>query len=420
MSGQDSPRKPSLFKSLGPGIITGAADDDPSGIATYTQAGAMFGTALLWTAIATWPLMAVSQMACARIGMVTGEGLASALERKFPRWVLIAICVALFFANTLNVGADLAAMADGTEMIFGGTSAVYLIVYGLVISWATVELRYSQISRSLQFLALCLLAYVASVFVVGPDWPATLKSTFTPDWPRGATQWSLLVAILGTTISPYLFFWQASEEVEEEKCEGRDTVEKRAGATAEELHARRLDIGIGTFFSNAVMFFIILCGALTLHAHGFTRIETSRQAAEALRPIAGEAAFLLYAIGLLGVGFLAIPTLTGSAAYALAETFGWDQGLDAPLKKARAFYAVILFSMIFAVAFDFSGVNPIVALYWSAVVNGLLAPFILLGVFFVIRDEKIMRGQPSSGLSQTVLGLCTLLMFGAAIGMFVF
>ena len=230
----------------------------------------------------------------------------------------------------------------------------------------------------------------------------------------------MLVAILGTTISPYLFFWQASQEVEEEKAAGRDTLEKRVGATDEELRTRKYDVGIGTFFSNIVMYFIILSTALTLNKHGLTNIETSRQAAEALVPLAGRFASLLYTVGLLGVGFLAIPTLTGSAAYALAETFGWDQGLDAKLGKARSFYAVVVMSTIFGIVFDFSGVNPIKALYWSAVVNGLLAPFLLLGIFAVIRDVKIMQGQPATKLGQVGVGVCTVLMFGAAIGMFFF
>ena len=238
--------------------------------------------------------------------------------------------------------------------------------------------------------------------------------------PSTPAHWSMLVAILGTTISPYLFFWQASQEVEEEKASGRDSVDKRIGATSKEITARKYDIGIGTLFSNVVMYFIILSTALTLHRHGLTNIETSRQAAEALVPIAGKFASLLYTMGLLGVGFLAIPTLTGSAAYALAETFGWDQGLDAPILKAQAFYAVVIISTVFAIGLDFSNINPIKGLYWSAVVNGLLAPFLLLGIFLVIRDKKIMKNQPTSALGQLAVALCLVLMFAAAIGMFVF
>jgi NRAMP (natural resistance-associated macrophage protein)-like metal ion transporter len=408
-----------FWESAGPGIVAGAADDDPSGIGTYTQAGAQFGTIFLWTAVLTWPLMAAVQMACARIGMVTGEGLASALEKKFPRPVLIVFCFALFLANTLNVGADLAAMADSAEMLGGGSSHIYVIVFGLLIAWGTVQLRYFHISRVLKWLALFLFSYIITTFIVGPNWKEALVDTFTPAWPSSKEQWAMLVAILGTTISPYLFFWQASQEVEEEKAAGRNTLATRRGATVTELRTRKYDVGIGTFFSNIVMYFVILSTALTLHRHGLTNIETSKQASEALIPLAGKFASLLYTVGLLGVGFLAIPTLTGSAAYALAETFGWDQGLDAKLGKARAFYAVILASMIFGIAFDFSDINPIRALLWSAVMNGLLAPFLLLGIFLIIRDKALMKGQPTSKLGQATVGVCTLLMFAAAVGMFV-
>ena len=409
-----------FWNSMGPGIITGAADDDPSGIGTYTQAGAQFGVGFLWTAILTWPLMAAVQMACARIGMVTGEGLASALEKKFPRPVLIIFCFALFIANTLNVGADLSAMADSAEMLGGGSSHIYVIIFGLVIAWATVQLRYFHIARVLKWLAVFLFAYIIAAFIVGPDWIDALKHTFIPHWPADKLEWGMLVAILGTTISPYLFFWQASQEVEEEKAAGRDTVAKRIGATFQDIRTRQYDVVIGTFFSNLVMYFIILSTALTLHRNGLTNIETSRQAAEALTPLAGKFAALLYTVGLLGVGFLAIPTLTGSAAYALAETFGWDQGLDAKLGKARAFYAVIIISTLFGIIFDFSDINPIKGLYWTAVVNGLLAPFLLAGIFFVIRDKVIMKGQQATVMGTWAVGISTLLMFGAAAGLLFF
>ncbi|MBC7658148.1 MAG: divalent metal cation transporter [Chitinophagaceae bacterium] len=411
--------KAKLFlHSMGPGVVTGAADDDPSGIGTYTQAGAMFGSAFLWTALITWPLMASVQMACARIGMVTGEGLASALEKKFPRFVLVIFCFALFLANTLNVGADLAAMADSAEMLGGGSSHIYVVILGASIAWATVRLRYFHIARVLKWLAISLFSYIIAAFIVGPNWDEVMRDTLFPTFPQSKDQWVMLVAILGTTISPYLFFWQASQEVEEEKAAGRNTLKKRIGATSSEILTRKFDVGIGTFFSNIVMFFIILTTSLTLNKHGLTNIESSRQAAEALVPLAGRFASLLYTAGLLGVGLLAIPTLTGSAAYALAETFGWDQGLDAKLGKARAFYAVIIVSTLFGIIFDFSGINPIKSLYWSAVVNGLLAPFLLLGILFVIRDKVIMKGQPGSKIGQTMVALSTILMFGAAFGMF--
>jgi Mn2+/Fe2+ NRAMP family transporter len=414
------PRKIKLFfDSAGPGIITGAADDDPSGIGTYTIAGAQLGTRFLWTALLTWPLMAAVQMACARIGMVTGEGLASALEKKIPRWLLILFCYALFLANTLNVGADLSAMADSAEMLTGITSRFYVLLFGIVISVATVRLRYYHIARVLKWLAIILFAYVITAFLTGPNWKEILVDSFTLQWPTNSNEWATLVAILGTTISPYLFFWQASQEVEEEKASGRDTVEKRRGATDKELLTRKYDVGMGTFFSNLVMYFVILTAALTLHKHGLMNIQNSQEAAVALEPLAGRFAALLYTVGIIGVGLLAIPTLTGSAAYALAETFGWDQGLDASLGKAKAFYAVVISSCVFGVIFDFVNLSPIQALYWSAVINGLLAPFLLLGILLVLFDKKLMQNQSGSMKSKISIILTMILMFGAAIGMFV-
>jgi NRAMP (natural resistance-associated macrophage protein)-like metal ion transporter len=401
-------------------VITGAADDDPSGIATYSIAGAQLGTGLLWTAFLTWPLMAFVQMMCARIGMVTGEGLAGALRRRFPRPVLIAVAVMLLTANTINIGADLAGMADAAAMLSGLSSHLFVLLFGIGIALATIRLRYRQIAAVLTWLALSLFAYVATAFLIHPRWSAVLHDAFVPALPRGRTAWATLVAILGTTISPYLFFWQASQEVEEEKAKGRRMLVSRRGATPEEMTLRRLDVGIGTFASNLVMFFIILTTALTLHAHGQTRIETSRQAAEALRPLAGDLAATLYTVGILGVGLLAIPTLSGSAAYAFAETFRWSQGLDEKLARARPFYAVVALSTAVGIGMDFLGVKPVAALFWSAVLNGLLAPFLLVGVLIIAADREIMEGQPSSRLSYAVVAVTTLLMFAAAVGMFVF
>jgi NRAMP (natural resistance-associated macrophage protein)-like metal ion transporter len=409
-----------FFSTLGPGVITGAADDDPSGIATYSIAGAQLGTALLWTALLTWPLMAAVQMMCARIGMVTGEGLAGALRKRFPKPLLIAACVALLGANVINIAADLAGMADAAEMFTGVNSHFLVVVFGIAIAAATVRLRYLQIATVLKWLALVLGAYVITAFLVHPHWSRVLRDAVVPSLPVGSNAWATLVAILGTTISPYLFFWQASQEVEEEKAKGRRMMVRREGASKDEIVDRKVDVGIGTFFSNAAMFFIILTTALTLHAHGMTHIETSRQAAEALRPLAGRLAATLYTVGILGVGFLAIPTLAGSAAYAFAETFDWRQGIDEKVQGARGFYAVLLLATAAGIALDFARINPIRALFWTAVINGLLAPFLLVGVLIVASDRKLMNGQPSSRLGRTAVGLATLLMFLAAIGMFVF
>jgi NRAMP (natural resistance-associated macrophage protein)-like metal ion transporter len=423
MTKESAPRKPNpvrrFFSLLGPGLITGAADDDPSGVATYSIAGAQLGTSLLWTAFITWPLMGAVQFMCARIGMVTGQGLGAAFGRKFPRPLIILASLALLGANTINVGADLSGMADAAEMLTGFNSHWFVVLFGLGIAFATIRFRYYQIAMILKWLALFLFAYVITAFIVGPDWKTVLHDTFVPSWPKGHDAWQNLVAILGTTISPYLFYWQSSQEVEHEKAMGRRMVRQREGATKREIIDRKLDVGIGTFFSNFVMYFIILTTALTLHAHGIKDIDTSKQAAEALKPFAGSIAYTLYTVGLIGVGLLAIPTLTGSAAYAFAETFKWRQGLDERFKGARYFYGVIILSTVVGIAMDFLGINPVKALFWTAVINGVLAPFLLIGILFVACDRKLMNGQPSSWVSRVAVAITMLAMFVAAIAMFI-
>ena len=363
--------------------------------------------------------MAAVQMMCARIGKVTGQGLAANFKQRFPSWLLRVVIVALLAANTINIGADLAGMADAAEMLSGVKAHFFVVVFALLISWATVRLHYHQIANVLKWLVLVLFAYPITSFVVGADWGAVARATFIPSMPHTGDQWSMLVAILGTTISPYLFFWQASEEVEEEKSAGQSTLAQRRGATRKELELRNFDVGVGAFFSNMVMFFIILTTAITLNRHGMTHIETTRQAAEALRPLAGKFAATLFTVGIVGVGFLAIPTLAGSAAYAFAETLGWRQGLDKKLKQARAFYALILLSTGVGVGVDFVGINPVKALYWTAVINGLLAPFLLVAILVVAADKKLMQGQPSSRLGWIVVAITTVAMFAAGVAMFV-
>jgi len=417
-------RSSSRFKqflgSIGPGVITGAADDDPSGIATYSSAGALLGTSLLWTAFITWPLMGVVQFMCARIGMVTGQGLGGVFRKKFPRWVVVAFSLALLAANSINIGADLSGMADAGQLLSGIPSMLLVFVFGIGIAAATIAFPYQRIANILKWLALSLFAYVIAAFVTGASWAGVLRSTFVPSMPHGKEAWGMLVAILGTTISPYLFYWQAAQETEEEKARGQMSIASRRGATGGEIVNRKLDVGLGSFFSNLVMYFIILTTALTLHRHGVTHINTSKQAAEALGPIAGRFAALLFTAGVLGVGFLAIPTLSGSAAYALAETFRWKEGLDRPLWSAPDFYAVVVISSLIGIGLNFARVSPIRALYWSAVVNGLLAPFVLVAILIVASDRKLMCGQPSSMLSRFIVVITTLLMFGAGVGMFVF
>jgi NRAMP (natural resistance-associated macrophage protein)-like metal ion transporter len=409
-----------VLASLGPGIIAGAADDDPSGIATFSIAGAQHGVALLWTALLTIPLMAFVQMMCARIGMVTGRGLAGALHKKFPRPLIVVAAAALFLANSINVGADLSGMADAAEMLTRINSHVFVLFFGAGIVAATIFFRYHQIAGILKWLALILFAYVITGFIVRPDWPAIARAAFIPAWPKNHGQWSTLVALLGTTISPYLFFWQSSQEVEEEKSMGRRMLARRFGATPKELIDRKIDIDIGMFFSNIVMFFIILTTALTLHRGGITDIKTSKDAAQALFPLAGKFAATLFTVGIVGTGLLAIPTLAGSAAYALAETFAWREGLDQRFRGARWFYLAIIISTAVGIALDFLGVNPVRALYLSAVINGCLAPILLVGIVIASLDARLMKNQPSSIPSVIVVSLTTLIMFGAAIGMFVF
>jgi NRAMP (natural resistance-associated macrophage protein)-like metal ion transporter len=408
-----------LLSSLGPGIITGAADDDPSGIATYSIAGAQFGTLFLWTALLTFPLMASVQMMCARIGKVTGMGLAANLALRFPRWLLLVGIFALLIANTINIGADLAGMADAANMLMGINVHVWVIAFAIIICWATVRLQYRHIAMVLKWLVIVLFAYPVTAFIVGADWAQVARAALWPSIPHGKEAWATLVAILGTTISPYLFFWQASEEVEEDKDAGKVTLFLRRGATVKELEFRNVDVGVGAFFSNVAMFFIILTTALTLNRHGLTNISTTRQAAEALRPLAGNFAALLFTVGILGVGFLAIPTLAGSAAYAFAETLGWRQGLSKQMKHARSFYGVILLSTCAGVALNFLHINPVSALYWTAVINGLLAPFLLVGILMVAGSRKLMQGQPSSRLGWITVAVTTVAMFAAGIAMFV-
>jgi NRAMP (natural resistance-associated macrophage protein)-like metal ion transporter len=404
---------------LGPGLISGAADDDPSSIGTYSVVGAQFGTSVLWTAFITWPLVAAIQMMSARIGLVTGRGLACALYEKFPRPLVTVISVGLLVANTITVGADLSAMADAAEMLSGLNSHYYVIFFGVIIALGTVLFRYRQIANLLKWFALSLFAYVLTAFVVHPNWNTVLRETLLPTRPTGHEAWVGLVAILGATISPYLFFWQASQELEEKRDLG-PVMHSEEGARPKRIRARNLGVAAGTLFSNLAMYFIILTTALTLHRNGITNIDTSRDAAAVLMPLAGAFAATLFTVGIVGVGLVSIPTLITSAAYALAETFRWNHGLSEKFKAARPFYSVIILSSVMGVALDFADVSPMKALYWAAVANGVLAPFLLIGILIVASDRKIMGQQPSSLLSRLTVAVTALAMLGAAVGMFVF
>jgi NRAMP (natural resistance-associated macrophage protein)-like metal ion transporter len=409
-----------FFAVLGPGLISGAADDDPSSIGTYSVVGAQFGTAVLWTAFITWPLIAAIQMMCARIGLVTGTGLAHALGEKFPRPLVAAISLGLLVANTITVGADLSAMADASEMLSGLNSHYYVIFFGVIIAPGTVLFRYRQIANLLKWFALSLFTYVLTAFVVHPNWNTVLHETLLPSWPTGHDAWAGLVAILGATISPYLFFWQTSQELEEKRDAGRVMHSEGQGARTKRIRARNLGVAAGTLFSNLAMYFIILTTALTLHRNGITNIDTSRDAAAVLLPLAGPCAATLFTVGIVGVGLVSIPTLITSAAYALAETFRWKDGLNEKFKAARPFYSVIILSSVIGIALDFADASPMKALYWAAVANGVLAPFLLIGILIVASDRTIMRQQPSSLLSRLTVAVTALAMLGAAVGMFVF
>jgi NRAMP (natural resistance-associated macrophage protein)-like metal ion transporter len=405
---------------LGPGLITGAADDDPSSIGTYSVVAAQLGTSVLWTAFITWPLIAAIQMVCARIGIVTGRGLARALGEKFPRPLVMLVAVVLLITNTITVGADLSAMADAAEMLSGLNSHYYVVFFGVIIALGTILIRYRRIANLLKWFALSLLTYMLTAFVLHPNWHFIMHETFLPAWPTAHAGWAGLVAILGATISPYLFFWQASLELEE-KCDPDPVVFfNGSGAGSKRLQARRMDVGFGTLFSNLAMYFIILTTALTLHHNGINNIDTSSDAAAALRPLAGPFAATLFTIGIVGVGLVAIPTLITSSAYALAETFRWKNGLHRRFHAARPFYGVIMLSMLVGVGLDLTNISPMKALYEAALINGVIAPFLLVGILLVASDRKIMRQQPSPWLARVLVGLSASIMFGAAIGMFVF
>jgi NRAMP (natural resistance-associated macrophage protein)-like metal ion transporter len=408
------------FRVLGPGVIAGAADDDPAGIATYSVVGAQFGNAFLWSAFATWPLMACVQMTCARVGLVSGAGLGRAIRRKLPRWVGAVLAIALLLANAINIAADLAGMGEAMSLMHLGPAMLYVALFGVTLAVLGVRLPYATIAKFLKWLALALVAYVIAAFLAKPDWSAVAHDVFMPSLPKGRDGWEALVAILGTTISPYLFYWQAGQEIEEQKDAGKRSEAERRNATQREIVERREDVAAGTLASNAVMFFIILTASATLHAHGTTHIETTKQAAEALRPVAGDFAFLIFSIGLVGTGLLAIPTLAGSAAYAFAETFDWRYGLSERLRRAVPFYAVYVAAIIGGIVLNLAGVPAVRALVWSAIINGLLAPVVLAVLVAIVVDRKLMKGQPSPPAAVALVALTAGLMAAAAVAMFFF
>ncbi len=405
-----------FFSDLGPGLITGCADDDPSGISTYSMAGAVFGYAMLWTALISFPLMVSVQMMCGRLGMVTGRGLAGVLRRRYSKWILWGACALLIVANVVNIAADLGGMADATKMITGVSALIWTPIYTALIVSFLFWSSYRQIARIFKWITLVLLAYVVTAFFAGVDWRHALLVTLLPRpiWSRDYVE--VLVGILGTTISPYLFFWQASQEVEEERAMGRNLAHRK-GATDQELRALRVDVITGMFASNFIMYFIILTTAATLHAHGIVKIDTAKQAAEALRPLAGQAAYLLFTVGLIGTGMLGVPVLAGSCAYAIAEAAAWRGSLEKKPHSAKKFYSVLGVAMTLGLVINYAGLDAVKMLFWSAVTNGVLAPPLILLILLLTSDPKVMGHQTSPTLER-ILGWATFaLMTVAAVAM---
>jgi NRAMP (natural resistance-associated macrophage protein)-like metal ion transporter len=404
-----------VFTVLGPGLITGASDDDPSGIGTYSVTGAQFGYSLLWTGPWCFPLMAAVQFICAKVGMVCGTGLAGVLRRHYPRWVLYPSLGLLVIANTINAGADLAAIAAAINLLF--PIPITLLIVPLTVAILALQIwgSYRLISRIFKWLCLALFAYIGAGLLARPDILEVLRATVIPQISVDANFATTLVAILGTTISPYLFFWQASQEVEEEIHIGRHRLWQRRGATDDELKYRAWDVNLGMGIAIVVMYFIMLATGATLNKAGQTDINSAADAAQALRPLAGNAAEVLFALGLIGTGALAVPILTGSAAYAVAEAMGWKYGLDRKPKRAKEFYAVIVGATVIGMALNFLGINPIDALFIAAVINGLLAPPLLVLIMLISNRRDIMGTRVNNRWTNVAGWVTTALMGSAAV-----
>jgi NRAMP (natural resistance-associated macrophage protein)-like metal ion transporter len=415
----EQPSRPKLRDILGPGLITGASDDDPSGIATYSQAGAQYGYSLGWTLLLTYPLMCAIQMISAQIGRVTGMGLAGNMRRHYPAPILYLLLGLLVVANTINIGADLGAMAAALRLLIAGPAVLYIAGFAVVTVLLEVFVRYSRYASVLRWLTLSLFAYVATVFVVGAPWLTVARNLVLPNIEFSGTYLTVVVAVFGTTISPYLFFWQAAEEVEDEKEDPAAKPLLRAPEQAPRQLARiQLDTLSGMGLSNIVALFIMLTTAATLNAHGIKDIQTSSQAAEALRPIAGDFAFTIFALGIVGTGLLAVPVLAGSAAYAIGEALGWRVGLAQRPGRAKAFYGAIAAATIIGAALNVTPLDPIKALFWSAVINGVAAVPIMAMIMLMGSRRAVMRQFTLSPWLKTLGWIATAVMAAAAIGMF--
>jgi NRAMP (natural resistance-associated macrophage protein)-like metal ion transporter len=413
------------WKDLGPGLITGAADDDPSGIATYSQMGAQTGFSLIWLSLFSFPLMAVIQEMCARIGLATGVGLAANIRKYYSKKILYLCAGLLLFANVFNIGADLGAMAKGTELIFPFFNFFFLIFLFVFLSLVLqIFISYKKYAKYLKYLSFILFAYVISAFCVKINWIEVLRFTVIPSFHFSKEMIILLCAALGTTISPYLFFWQSSQEVEEEISHGEKTIlSRRDGINLEEIKNMRIDVWSGMFVSNLIMFFIIAACAATLFKNGITNIGTAGEAALALRPFAGNFAFALFALGILGAGLLAIPVLAGSASYAISESFGWKTGLYLKLKQATAFYGVVIFAMFIGLLLNFIGLNPIKMLIYAAVLNGVISPLMIFFIVHLSGSVEVMGNFKTKKIGNLfgwlTFILISLISLGAIVSIFI-
>jgi NRAMP (natural resistance-associated macrophage protein)-like metal ion transporter len=413
------PEKPKLLQIMGPGLITGASDDDPSGIATYSQAGAHFGYQMGWTLLFSWPLMCAIQEISARVGRVTGRGIAGNLKHHYPMPVLYALVSLLVVANVINLGADLGAMGAALKLVIGGPALLYVALFGIVSALLQVFARYSRYVSVLKWLTLSLFAYVAVALVVKVPWGTVLYRMVWPKLEFNAGYLTVVVAVLGTTISPYLFFWQAEEEVEDTKeRDGAKPLERAPEQAKDEFHRIRLDTYIGMGLSSLVALFIMVTTAATLNAHGVTDIQTSAQAAEALRPVAGPLVFVIFALGIVGTGLLAVPVLAGSAAFAVGETFGWHVGLARKANRAKAFYGTIVAAIAIGVVMNYSSIDPIKALFWSAVINGVVAVPIMVLLMHLSSHKAAMGAFTLPPFLKIVGWLATVTMALAALAMF--
>ena len=404
------------MRHVGPGVITGAADDDPSGIATYTQAGAQFGTGLLWTVLLSLPFMVAIQLVSARIGRVTGKGVAANLRDHTPRSFLMAMVLLLVVANTINIAADIAAMGEALQLVVGGGAHFHAIVFGVATVLLQVFVPYRKLAPVLKWLTLFLFSYVIAVFSVQVPWAQVLHDLVIPKLQWTSAYWMMIVALLGTTIYPYLFFWQASQEVEELRLKGAGH-----GTEAEvrqDLSRVKRDTFIGMFFSNAIAFFVMVLGAVVLYAAGIRDVTSAAQAAQALRPLAGDFAFALFAGGIIGTGLLAVPVLASSSAYAVAEAFGWPEGLERRWYEAKHFYAIIALATLVGTGLDFTPIDPMKALYWSAVINGVVAVPIMVGLMLLAGKKEVMGNFTSGAKTRwfgwggvAVMGFAVVMMF---------